>query len=66
MKTVNQTKIYRTHKGEWVILDIGRTKVLSADKELNIAISKFRKKFGEKKIPLTFKVPSKIVPYIGC
>jgi len=66
MKVINQTEIYRGHKGQWVILDSRRTKVLSADKDLNRAISKYHRKFGEKTIPLTFKVPAKLVPYIGC
>ena len=63
MKVIDQTKIYREYKGQWVILDSRGTKVLSADKELSKAVSKYYKKFGKREIPLSFKVPTKIVPY---
>jgi len=66
MKTIDQTKIYQNHKGEWVILDFSGENVLSADKKLSSAITKFHKKYGKKEIPLTFKVPTKIMAYIGC
>ena len=66
MKIIDQTKIYRNYKGQWVILDARGTKVLSADKNLDGAVAKFRAKFGKKDIPLTFKVPTKISAYIGC
>jgi len=66
MKVIDQTKIYRNYKGQWVILDSSRTRVLSADKELEKALAKFHQKYGQKKVPLTFKVPTKILPYIGC
>ena len=66
MKVINQTKIYRNYKGQWVILDTRGIKVLAADKELSKAILKYHQKFGQKEIPLTFKVPSKIMAYIGC
>lgn len=66
MKVIDQTKIYQNYKGQWVILNSRGTKVLSADKELKKAILKYHQKFGEKEIPLSFKVPAKIMPYIGC
>ena len=66
MKVIDQTKICQDYKGQWVVLDASRTRVLSADKELEKALEKFRQKHGQKKIPLTFKVPTKIIPYIGC
>lgn len=66
MKVIDQTKIYQNYKGQWVVLDARGTKVLSADKELSKAILKYHNKFGKKEIPLTFKVPTKIMSYIGC
>lgn len=66
MKTIDQTKIYQNYKGQWVVLDSNQTTVLSADKKLFRALSKFKKKYGKRKLPLTFKVPEKILPYIGC
>ena len=62
MKVIDQTKIYQEYKGQWVILDSGGKKVLSADKELDKAVAEYRKKFGKRKIPLSFKVPTKIMP----
>ena len=66
MKAIDQTKVYQNFKGQWVILDSNQTTVLSSDKKLSGAMSKFEKKYGKKKVPLTFKVPEKILPYIGC
>ncbi|HLC43959.1 MAG TPA: DUF5678 domain-containing protein [Patescibacteria group bacterium] len=66
MKVIDQTKICQGYKGQWVILDSRGTKVLAADRSLDKAVSKYHRKFGEKKIPLTFKVPTKLMPYIGC
>lgn len=66
MKVIDQTKIYQTYKGQWVVLDSNQTTVLSADRKLSGVLDKFEKKYGKKKVPLTFKVPEKILPYIGC
>ncbi len=66
MKVIDQTKICENYGGKWVILDNSRTKVLSADVKLDQAIAKYRKKYGEKEIPMSFKVPTKILPYVGC
>ncbi len=66
MKVIDQTKIYQNYKGQWVVLNSCGTKVLSADADLKKAILKYQKKFGMKEIPLTFKVPTKIMSYIGC
>lgn len=63
MKVIDQTKIYQDYKGQWVILDAHGTKVLSADKELSKAVLKYHQKFGKRKIPLSFKVPTKIMQY---
>lgn len=66
MKIIDQTKIYQNYKGQWVVLDSNQTTVLSYDRKLSVALDKFEKKYGSKKVPLTFKVPEKILPYIGC
>ncbi|MGA2666475.1 MAG: DUF5678 domain-containing protein [Patescibacteria group bacterium] len=66
MKVIDQTKIYQDYKGQWVVLDSNQTTVLSADKKLSQALNKFEKKYGKRKVPLTFKVPEKILSYIGC
>lgn len=65
MVAIDQTKIQKRYKGKWVILDNSRTKVLSADDLLQKAIEKFHKKYGKREIPLTFKVPTEILPYVG-
>ena len=66
MKVIDQTKIYEEYKGKWVILDTQGTKVLASDKKLAKAILKFRQKFGPKAIPFAFKVPTELLPYVGC
>lgn len=65
MKVIDQTKIYDQYKGKWVILDESRTKVLASSDKLNSAIKKYQKQYGTEKIPLIFKVPTEIMPYIG-
>ena len=62
---IDQTKIFKEYKGKWVILDNTRKNVLASDNKLTIAVEKFRKKYGSKEIPLTFKVPTEILPYVG-
>ena len=66
MRAIDQTKVYQNYKGQWVILDADQTTVLSSDRKLSGALSKFEKRYGKRKVPLTFKVPEKILPYIGC
>lgn len=61
MRVIDQTKIYQNYKGQWVILNSRRTKVLLADKNLDKAVSKYHQRFGKKEIPLTFKVPTRII-----
>lgn len=66
MKIIDQTKIYKKYKGLWVILDNSRTQVLSSDPELKEAIKKYYKKYGQRETPISFKVPTQIMPYVGC
>lgn len=65
MEVIDQTHIYKKYKGLWVILDDSRTKVLTADPNLRNAVKKFRTKYGESRVPLSFKVPAKLMPFIG-
>lgn len=65
MRAIDHTPIFNRYKGQWVILDETRSKVLAADNDLKKAISKFRKKFGERPIPSTLKVPSRLIPLVG-
>lgn len=65
MEPIDQTHIFEEYKGQWVLLDQSRTKVLAADYNLKKAVAKFRKKFDEKETPVLFKVPTKLMPYIG-
>lgn len=66
MKAIDQTKICEEHKGEWVVLDSRGTKVLASDKKLDKAVAQFRQKFGQKAVPFVFKVPTELLPYVGC
>lgn len=63
MKTIDFTKIYKKYKGQWVVFDKNDS-VVTADKDFKKAIAKFKEKYP-KAIPDVFKVPTKIVPYIG-
>ncbi len=65
MKAIDQTKIYQNYKGQWVILDDSRMKVLAAAKTLDQAVKKFQKQYGTQKIPMAFKVPTELLPYVG-
>lgn len=62
---IDQTKIVKAYKGKWVILDNTRKNVLASDNKLATAVGKFRRKYGSKEIPLTFKVPTEVLPYVG-
>jgi hypothetical protein len=60
---IDWTKIYKKYKGLWVVLDEKERKVVAFDKEAKKAFEKARKKGV--KIPILFKVPSEIIPYVG-
>jgi len=65
MKVIDHTKIFKRYKGQWVILDHSGRNVLAADHKLDKAIQKFRKKFGDREIPSTMKMPSELLPFVG-
>lgn len=65
MKPIDQTKIVEQYGGQWVVLDKSRTRVLSADATLKKAIEKFKQKFGRRALPMVFKVPTEIMPFVG-
>jgi len=63
MAAIDWTKIYEKYKGLWIALDEKEKKVIAFDKEAKKAFEKARKKGI--KIPILFKVPSEIIPYVG-
>ena len=56
------TNIYKNYKGKWVALT-SSDEVVASGKSIKVVVSKAEEK-GVKK-PILFKVPAKIVPYIG-
>jgi hypothetical protein len=63
MAAIDWAKIYEKYKGLWIALDEKEKKVIAFDKEAKKAFEKARKKGV--KIPILFKVPSEIIPYVG-
>jgi len=63
MVAIDWTKIYEKYKGLWIALDEKEKKVIAFDKEAKKAFEKARKKGV--KIPILFKVPTEIIPYVG-
>jgi len=60
---IDWTKIYEKYKGLWIALDEKESRVVAFDKEAKKAFEKARKKGV--KIPILFKVPTEIIPYVG-
>lgn len=60
---IDWTKIYKKYKGLWVALDEKEKKVVAFDKEAKKAFEKAQRKGV--KIPILFKVPTEIIPYVG-
>jgi len=56
-------KLTRSYGGKWMVFGIGR-KVVASDTKLDKALLKFKAKHPKMR-PSVFKVPSKLVPYIG-
>lgn len=72
MKTVDMTPIVEQYPGKWVVLDREssmKPKVLAAHSSLDKAMEMFLEKYGDNKKILatysTFKVPTKILPFVG-
>jgi len=60
---IDWTKIYKKYRGLWVALDEKEQKVVAFDKKAKKAFEKARKKGV--KVPILFKVPIEIIPYVG-
>lgn len=60
---IDWTKVYKKYAGFWVALDKGEKIIVAYDKVAKKAFEKAQKKGI--KIPILFKVPTEVVPYIG-
>ncbi len=60
---IDWTNIYKKYKGLWVSLNDDETTVIASGKTAQEAINKAQKKGFDQ--PILFKVPVKIIPYIG-
>jgi hypothetical protein len=60
---IDWTKIYKKYKGLWVALKDDEKTVIASGKTLKEAIEK-AKKTGYSE-PILFRVPARIIPYIG-
>jgi len=61
--TIDWTKICKKYKGLWVALEKDEKTVIASGKKAKEAWERAQKK-GYKK-PILFRVPIKIIPYIG-
>jgi hypothetical protein len=57
------TNIYKKYKGLWVSLKDDETTVIASGKTVQEVMNKAQKKGFDQ--PILFKVPIKIIPYIG-
>jgi hypothetical protein len=60
---IDWTKIYKKYKGLWVALKKDQKTVVASDKTARGALKKAEKKGLDD--PILFRVPTKILPYIG-
>lgn len=60
---IDLTKIYKKYKGLWVALKDDEKTVIASGKTLKEVMEKSKKKGFEK--PVLFRMPAKIMPYIG-
>lgn len=60
---INWTNIYKRYKGLWVSLKDDETTVIASGETVKEVMDKSQKKGFDK--PILFKVPAKIIPYIG-
>lgn len=60
---IDWTKIFQKYKGLWVALKDDEKTVISSGKTAKEAWGKAKKTGFEK--PILFKVPTKIIPYVG-
>lgn len=57
------TKIYKRYRGFWIALDEKEKKVVASDKEAKKAFERAQRKGV--KLPILFKVPIEVIPYVG-
>lgn len=60
---IDWTKICKKYKGLWIGLKKDQKTVVASGKNVREVIEKAREKGYQK--PILFRVPTKIVPYIG-
>lgn len=60
---IDWTKIYKKHKGKWVALKDDEKTVIADGQTVKAVMEKAHDK-GFKE-PILFRVPTKVVPYIG-
>lgn len=60
---IDWTKIYQKYKGLWIALKDDEKSIIASGKTINEVIQKSNNKGF--KLPIVFKVPSKVITYIG-
>lgn len=60
---IDWTNIYKKYKGLWVALKSDEKTVVASGKTVKDVMRKSQKKGYER--PILFRVPAKIIPYIG-
>jgi len=60
---IDWTKICKRYKGLWIGLKIDEKTVVASGKTVREVMEKAKQKGYEK--PILFRVPTKIVPYVG-
>lgn len=63
MSTIDWTKTYKKYKGSWVALKDDEKTVVAEGKTVKEVMEKSKKKGLE--TPILFKVPTKILPFVG-
>jgi hypothetical protein len=57
------SEIYKNYKGQWVALTGDEEKVVASGKKVSSVLDEAKTK-GVRK-PILFKVPTKVIPYVG-
>jgi len=60
---IDWTKIYKNYKGLWVGLKDDEKTVVAAGKTVEEVMEKAKKKGFRQ--PILFRVPTKVIPYVG-
>lgn len=61
---IDWSKIFKTYKGLWVGLKNDEKTIIASGKTVKEVMSKAKER-GKHSLPILFRVPTKIVPYIG-